>query len=89
MNLKKDHFLYGMFLGVVVPLVIYAILMLINTFVNLSIRQSTMELVSIFAAIPLFRYFIIKLGADKTGRGMLLVIFIYAMIFCIREFNLF
>lgn len=89
MNLKKDHFLYGVLLGVLVPVIIYSLLFLLGKIVDIQIRNSTKELVSIFAALPLFRYFIVKLGADKTGRGILLVIFIYAMFFCVREFNLF
>lgn len=89
MNWKKDHLGYGILLGLIVPIIIYSILYFIVPLFNVSIRSTTMELVSIFAALPLFRYFIINIGAEKTGRGILLIIFIYAIFFCIREFNMF
>lgn len=89
MNWKKDHLGYGILLGLLVPAIIYAILFTVSPLLNVELRTSTTELVSIFAALPLFRYFIINLGAEKTGRGMLLIIFLYAIFFCIREFNMF
>lgn len=89
MNWKKDHLGYGILLGLIIPAVIYSILHFLAPLLNVELRDSTTELVSIFAALPLFRYFIINLGAEKTGRGMLLIIFLYAIFFCIREFNMF
>jgi len=89
MNWKKDHLGYGILLGLLVPAIIYAILFTVSPLINIELRSSTTELVSIFAALPLFRYFIVNLGAEKTGRGMLLIIFLYAIFFCIREFNMF
>lgn len=89
MNWKKDHLGYGIVLGLIVPAVIYFILVGLTSLFGTELRDSTNELISIFAALPLFRYFIVNLGAEKTGRGMLLVIFVYAIFFCIREFNMF
>lgn len=89
MNWKKDHLGYGIIIGLLVPALIYIIIRSVTPILNVELRSSTTELVSIFAALPLFRYFIINIGAEKTGRGMLLIIFAYAMFFCIREFNMF
>lgn len=89
MNWKKDNLGYGVLLGLLVPAVVYGIIHLIISLAGVDLRTSTIELASIVAAVPLFRYFIINLGAERTGRGMLLIIFVYAIFFCVREFNMF
>ncbi len=89
MNWKKDNLGYGILIGLLVPIIIYALLYFVLPLINVELRTSTIELTSIIAAVPLFRYFIINLNADKTGRGILVIIFLYAIFFCIREFNMF
>lgn len=89
MNLKANNFLYGIILGIAIPLVSFGIVSLIQHLFSLSLRQSTMELVALAIVLPVFRYFIVNLGAEKTGKGMLLVIFAYALYFSGRHFGLF
>ncbi len=90
MNFKKDHLGFGMLLGVVMPLVVYNIL-----FYSLKIfgaqyvlKESTLELTAIVLTVPVFRYYMVNLKAERTGQGMLLVIFGYAIYFMIRHFGI-
>ncbi|MCT4664045.1 MAG: hypothetical protein N4A45_02280 [Flavobacteriales bacterium] len=87
MNWKRDQFLFGVLLAVILPLVVFGLL---EVFLHLShkthtLRQSTKELISLVVVLPIFRYYIVKLKAEKTGRGMMLVIFVYALFFALRE----
>jgi hypothetical protein len=47
------------------------------------IQISTIELVSIAGNLLPFRYYMVKLKYDKTGRGMLVITMVYAVIFVI------
>lgn len=84
---KKDEWWLGAGLGIVLPAVLYGIILLImktwgtlpdGTYV---LRQSTMMLLALFSNMITFRYYMVNLKYDKTGRGILLVTFIFAAVY--------
>jgi hypothetical protein len=85
--LKKDAFWLGLLLGVVVPLVLYAILHYINIFIVNKVNNrpyltdATVQIISLAANLIVMRYYLINRKADKTGRGILLVTFIAGIAF--------
>jgi hypothetical protein len=87
--LKKDNWILGIALGLLLPLAIYGILYFImvnwgtvdETLGVFYIKESTMQLISIFSNLFTFRYYMVNLKYDKTGRGILLVTFIFAALF--------
>lgn len=78
---KKDNWTLGMAIGIVLPLIIYAIAILIlsqwgevKSFVYTP-NPKTPALIGVVANILAFRYFMVNLKYDKTGRGILFVTF--------------
>lgn len=94
--LKKDSWLLGVAFGVFVPLIIFGILYLLveqwgvlDEGLNIRVLDlSTMMLIGIFANMFTFRYYMVNLKMDKTGRGILLATFIYAGFFIYQIYNL-
>lgn len=84
--LKKDNWILGIVMGLLLPVVVFfVILFALKTWgtVNgqIPIRESTLQLVAIFTNLFTFRYYMVKLKYDKTGRGILLTTFIFAGIY--------
>ncbi len=85
--LKKDSWGLGILIGLVVPLLIYGLILLILSpwgYVERGIYQLNPEmpfLVAIFFNLLPFRYFMVSLKYDKTGRGILLITFLMAIAF--------
>jgi len=44
-------------------------------------QQSTEQLLAICSNLIPFRYYLVKLKADKTGKGIMLVTFLFAMLY--------
>ena len=88
--LLNDNIILGIILGILLPLLslafIYLILYLINiNIVNeVTIKTSTIKLISIFTNLFSMRYYLLKLKFDKTGRGILLSTTIFAILFFIK-----
>jgi hypothetical protein len=84
--LKKDNWILGIILGGVAPVVIYFALQAgIEFWASIDkrlhpalIENSTLLLVGIFINMFTFRYYMVNLRFDKTGRGILLATFVYA-----------
>ncbi len=85
--LKKDNWTLGILLGLFLPVIMYGLIygiMLIlgrtpaGSFV---LRDSTMMLLALFSNMLSFRYYMVKLKYDRTGRGILLITFAYAFVF--------
>ena len=85
--LKKDNWWLGIALGTLLPLASYGIIMLIliqwgtiseGIYV---LKPSTSKLLALFANLISFRYYMVNLKYDKTGRGILLVTFAYAALY--------
>lgn len=87
--LKKDSLLLGIALGAILPGLLFLIIYLINTYVpnpetgESVFRISTVSILSIVPNAVLLRYYLVSLKADKTGRGILLVTFVFAIVFMI------
>ncbi|MFA5194803.1 MAG: hypothetical protein WC401_03290 [Bacteroidales bacterium] len=88
--MKKDSFILGLILGIVLPGLCFGILYLLNTtlLVNketgLSIfKLTTIIILSLIPNAVALRIYLVNLKADKTGRGILFFTFIIAIIFII------
>jgi hypothetical protein len=87
--LKKDNWALGIIMGLVVPLIVYGIILtIVRTYGVVDeirgiymMKPSTMQLIGIFSNLFTFRYYMVNLKYDKTGRGILLATFIYAGVF--------
>jgi hypothetical protein len=84
---KKDTNLLGVLMGIFLPVMFYGFLFLINLLIlsifdlNFIIKQSTLQLISIFINLFPLRYYFVKLKYEKTGRGILLVTFMYLVFY--------
>jgi lipid-A-disaccharide synthase-like uncharacterized protein len=86
---KKDNWILGIALGILIPVLVYGLLYAIvkywstlNDALHFElIKQSTLQLAGIFVNMFTFRYYMVNLRYDKTGRGILLATFVYAGIF--------
>lgn len=89
--LKKDSLTLGVSLGIIVPAVLYAILyyvaILIKTEIFAKSIDSSIQLVAIFMNLFVFRYYLLKVKFDKTGRGILLSTFLFAIMYFIMFFS--
>ncbi|MCF8218632.1 MAG: hypothetical protein K9I29_01315 [Bacteroidales bacterium] len=86
--LKKDTFLLGIILGLLVPVVLYFIIFYVNGFLEDStgkdfLTQNTTMLISIVLNVFVLRYFLVNKNREKTGRGVLMATFAYSIFFFI------
>ncbi|HOW26720.1 MAG TPA: hypothetical protein PK711_13760 [Bacteroidales bacterium] len=87
--LSRDSFPLGALIGAIAPGIFLGILYLINLLIEkfivhqLYIRLNSLVLVSITLDLIIMRYYFVKLKYDRTGRGILVVTFIYMMLFFI------
>jgi hypothetical protein len=89
---RQDSFWMGLFLGTLIPALIFGLLELIILFLPQQIRDGNvftlqrMILISIIPNLFLLRYYLLKLKYDLTGRGILAITFVIAILFIIIEF---
>jgi hypothetical protein len=89
---KKDNFVFGLLLGTVIPLIVYTLL---EQLVTIEIKgvsqprfdQATNLVLSLVANILPFRQYMQKGNYEKTGKGILLMTFVYAMIYMVIKFR--
>jgi len=87
--LKKDNWILGIALGILAPTITYGIISLILKLIGEPVanirylRESTVQLLAIASNLPIFRYYLVKLKYDKTGRGVLMVTFVLTIVFFI------
>ena len=85
--LKKDNWWLGLGLGIVLPIVLYGVVLLVmKQWGTISdgvylLRQSTIQLLALFSNLISFRYYMVSLKYDKTGRGILLATIAYAAVY--------
>jgi hypothetical protein len=87
--LKKDSFWLGVLLGIVLPAVVIGLLYLVFYVSPASIQNKQMAKIIVLGIVPnafVMRYYLVNLKADHTGRGILFVTFILAIIFIIYNF---
>lgn len=85
---KKDSFLFGIIIGLVLPLIIFGIFflinkLLVNSFNFAEIKRNTVVLVSVFSNLLPIRLYFVNLKMDKTGRGILGITFFLMILFFI------
>jgi hypothetical protein len=91
-KLRQDSFWMGLLLGTLIPALIFGLLELIVYFLPYQIKDANvftlqrMILISIIPNVLLLRYYLLKLKYDLTGRGILAVTFVIAILFVIIEF---
>lgn len=89
--LKKDNFILGAALGLLIPGVIFGLILLINyILVRTGITYIYFDrkihvLISLTGNLLLIRYYFVSLKYDKTGRGVLLITFILFMLFFVLK----
>ncbi|MCB2221707.1 MAG: hypothetical protein KQI35_15030 [Bacteroidetes bacterium] len=87
--IKKDHYLFGLLVGILVPLILYGIILLFNYMLLIMgvakfyLDHETHVLVSLFGNLLPIRYYFVNLVYDKTGRGVLLITFVVVLLFFI------
>jgi hypothetical protein len=85
--LKKDNWWLGLGLGILLPAVLYAIIMaILSQWGTISegvyvLKPSTSQLLALFSNMVIFRYYMVNLKFDKTGRGILLATIAYAAVY--------
>ncbi len=90
---RRDSVWMGVLLGALCPAIVFAILKGVIHFVEGYngledlIETQKIILLSIVPSIFLLRYYLLKLKYDLTGRGILGVTFVIAIIFAILEFS--
>ena len=100
-KLRKDSYVIGILLGVLVPAIcfgiLYGILMLLVHFKpdmlvnNPNLMRTILPkfvLIGIIPSVLLLRYYLLKLKYDKTGRGILIATFVIAIVFAVLHFAL-
>jgi len=84
--LKKDSMILGIVLGVILPALLFAILYFLSRIFAPAgkvyvVQLSIIVLLSIFPNLFTLRYYLKTLKFDRTGRGILLVTFIFAILY--------
>ena len=85
---NRNSLWFGILLGVVLPLLFYALLYLLwfllsDFFVNRDFDITLLQIISPTINLFFIRYYFVKKKYDDTGRGILLVTFIYVIAFFI------
>ena len=87
MNKLKDHMLIGVLLGALIPVFLYAVLLtfLECMLVDNPLRESTLQVIALFANFPLLRITLTKYQKDRLGRGILLSTFVMAIWYIVQH----
>ena len=87
MNKLKDHMLIGVVLGALIPVVLYAVLLtfLENALDENPLRESTIQVIALFANFPLLRMALTKYQKDRLGRGILLSTFVMSIWYIVQH----
>ena len=84
---KKDSFIFGLLIGVVLPVLAFVILyyggMLLNklTTWGITIDKDDIQLISIFVNLFPLRYYFVSLKFENTGRGILAIAFVLGLLY--------
>ncbi|MEA3477541.1 MAG: hypothetical protein U9R60_05135 [Bacteroidota bacterium] len=86
---KRDSIIFGLLLGIVIPILAYAILYLGLALVELLLSRDllnerpALKLISIAFNLLVLRYYFVTLKFEKTGKGILIITFAYAIVYFI------
>ncbi|OQX80262.1 MAG: hypothetical protein B6D61_02225 [Bacteroidetes bacterium 4484_249] len=85
--LKKDHYIFGLLIGIVFPTAIFGLIFIMNLLLlktgiaKFYLDKETHLLISLGSNLVPIRYYFVNLTYDKTGRGILLVTFALILFF--------
>ena len=88
-KLKKDNVWFGAAMGLVVPLVVFTIVYFIDMYlsdmqhVRTVIKDATKFLIAVFFNLILFRIYMVNWKMDQTGKGLLGITFVLAILYVI------
>ena len=87
MNKLKDHMLIGVLVGALIPVVLYAVLLTFLEYILVDnlLRESTLQVIALFANFPLLRITLTKYQKDSLGRGILLSTFVMAIWYIVQH----
>jgi len=92
---KRDQFGLGIIMGVLLPVILLFLIYFVNALFgrpplsfHAFIRNDTFQLVCIAVNVLPFRQYMIKYKFDKTGRGMLISTFAYAILYVVVNYLL-
>ena len=87
MNKLKDHMLIGVLVGALIPVVLYSVLLTFLEYmlVEYLLRESTLQVIALFANFPLLRITLTKYQKDRLGRGILLSTFVMAILYIVQH----
>lgn len=76
--MKRDNYLFGLGLGIVIPAVVFGLVWWLNSLIILPngqpyIDNQRLGLLSLLPNIALIRYYLVRLKYDKTGRMLVAV----------------
>ena len=81
MIFKKDSAILGLFIGILIPVVFYFLQKeIIPLVLGRSFSSASMQLFALVLNLPFFRYYLMSLKYEKTGKGIFFATFIYALI---------
>jgi hypothetical protein len=92
--LNKDHFIFGLAIGILVPVILFALILGMNYLLILMgvakfyLDLKTHILISFFGNLLPIRYYFVNLTFDKTGRGVLIVTFAAIIVFFAFQGNI-
>ena len=93
--LKQDNLILGIIIGAVAPWILFSILYFLNIFLSklilhdskiLLLQTATVQLIAIVVNVFMMRQYMVKLKFDKTGRGILLLTFVYILAYFINDY---
>ena len=89
---KRDNFAFGCMIGAVLPIVVYVLL---QEFVTVTLNTGKTEprfddatnlVLSLVTNLIPFRQYMQKGNYEKTGKGILLMTFVYALVYVYIKF---
>lgn len=91
--LKKDHYIFGIMMGILTPVLVYGAILGINYLLlvidvaRFFLDDETHVLISLAGNLLPIRYYFVNLTFDKTGRGVLLITFVLILLFfAVKDF---
>lgn len=86
-KLKKDNFWFGVAIGILMPMLLFSLIYAIDAYISdlkmvrTVIKDSTKFMLAVFANLALFRLYMVSWKMDQTGKGLLAVTFLWAMLY--------
>jgi hypothetical protein len=87
--LNKDSYVLGIVLGAISPWIMFGFLYLLLIVIDaiagkeLPVKLSALQIASITIDLFILRYYFVNRKFERTGRGILIMAFIYFMVFFI------